>query len=209
MTAGSGIVHEEYHSTSFAKSGGTMEMVQLWVNLPADDKMTPPRYQPILASDIPSVNLDDDSGEVRIIAGVYQGVKGPASTFSPMNIFDVTLKANKTFKYQVDKGYNCMFFSRDGTYTVLNGSKPTPIDEHQIILMSNNTPSSTSSDGNSSDSEGEYISIQASLNKDIKLFILSGQPLNEPIAARGPFVMNTEQQLRQAMSDFQAGKFVK
>ena len=207
MTAGSGIVHEEYHSTSFAKSGGTMEMIQLWVNLPADDKMTPPRYQPIIASDIPSVSLEDDGGEVRIIAGVYQGIKGPASTFSPMNIFDITLKANKTFQYQVDKGYNCMFFSRDGTYTVLNGSKPTPIDEHQVVLMSN-TPSSTSST-TTDDTEGEYINIQANKYKDIKLFILSGQPLNEPIAARGPFVMNTEQQLRQAMTDFQAGKFVK
>jgi redox-sensitive bicupin YhaK (pirin superfamily) len=193
MTAASGIVHEEYHSTKFSKEGGALEMVQLWVNLPSKDKMVPPRYQPILESDIPSVEMEDGKGSVRIIAGSYNGVKGPALTFSPMNIWQVLIKAHCHFQFEVEEGFNCMTFSRFGRFShVDNNEKKTKVESEEMAIFNRDN--------------GSWVKLEAG-DEDVSLIVLSGQPLNEPIAARGPFVMNTETELRQAMYDYQTGKF--
>lgn len=199
MTAAGGIIHEEYHSKEFAKKGGILEMAQLWVNLPAKYKMSKPKYQPITASQITEVKIDENSdiGNVRIIAGSYNNAKGPASTYSPINIWDVSLKKGQYFKFELENDYNCILFSRIGNVMFYGGdNKQTLIEPGETALTERKSHLSSSS----------WVNIQA-LDEDVKLLVLSGQPLDEPIAARGPFVMNTQEELRQAMSDYQNGKF--
>ena len=196
MTAASGIIHEEFHSREFAKKGGTFEMVQLWVNLPAVHKMSKPKYQPILSADIPSIELPDSSGSIKVIAGDYEGVSGAASTFTPINMWTVDLKAGKSFEANIPDGHNTIVFVRSGS--VITGgntdSSPVSIVQGQISILSQ---------------EGSKCKVEATPESDAEIVILSGEPIDEPIAARGPFVMNTQEELYQAMDDYSKGRFGK
>jgi redox-sensitive bicupin YhaK (pirin superfamily) len=186
MTAASGVVHEELHEPSFAQRGGMLEMVQLWVNLPKADKMSPPRYQTLLNEQIPIAYLAQGSGQVRVIAGEFHGVKGPAKTFTPIQVYDLHLKADHHTELSFQSGYNMGLFVRKGS-VVLNKSQP--VGEVAFALCG---------------ASGERIDIQA--KEDAALLVLSGEPINEPVAWSGPFVMNTQEELVQAMTDYQAGK---
>lgn len=187
MTAASGLLHEEYHSPEFSRTGGTLEMAQLWVNLPAADKMAQPRYQTLLDQDIAQVELPDNAGLVRVIAGEYAGKQGPALTFTAMDVWDIRLNAGKTFKLQARPGFTCAVVVLSGTVQV-NGSDI--LRDAQVALFSE---------------EGTQVVLDA--NSDAKLLLLSGQPIHEPIVGYGPFVMNKEEEIQQAIRDFQAGEF--
>ena len=200
MSAARGIVHEEYHSRNFAKRGGFFEMCQIWVNLPASKKMNEPRYQPILDKQIPKVQLvsraeGDESksedplaeGYVRVIAGEFGNVKGPAETQSPINMWDVKLvSTGKRFDFDISDGHNTVVFVRKGSISVQDAK----LNEQDVAIIT---------------MDGSTISITAE-TEDSLVLILSGEPFDEPIAARGPFVMNTQTELREAMSDFQMGR---
>ena len=185
MTAASGIIHEEFLGQEFLKRGGVLEMVQLWVNLPTKDKMIAPKYQPILNQDIPEVQLPDSAGSVRVIAGSCAGVSGPASTYSPVNLWEIKLAAGKSVDLTVPKGHNNMLFVRQGSIKL--GS--TELGTADLALL---------------EKEGTLIKLQALENCSV--ILMGGEPLDEPIAASGPFVMNTEQELRIAMMDYQSGR---
>ncbi len=187
MTAASGILHEEYHSPGFAATGGKFEMVQLWVNLPAKDKSASPGYQTILNADIPVVDLLNEAGTVRVIAGEFDHGKGPARTFTPMNIWDVRLRCDKTMNLDTPAGHTLSVLVLSGTVRI-NGQEPA--HEAQTVLFGQ---------------EEGTVMIEA--NSDAKLLILSGEPINEPVVAHGPFVMNTVDEIRQAVADFQHGAF--
>lgn len=187
MTAAGGILHEEYHSKAFAERGGNMEMVQLWVNLPAKHKSEKPGYQTLLSNDIPSIELPGKAGNVRVIAGSFQDENGPARTFTPINIWDLRLRANKSAKLDLPEGHSLALVVLDGAVEV-NGAEV--VRSGQLVVFAR---------------EGGEIEIEA--NGDAKLLIISGEPINEPVAAYGPFVMNTVGEIKQAMLDFQSGKF--
>jgi quercetin 2,3-dioxygenase len=187
MTAASGILHEEFHSKAFTERGGSMEMVQLWVNLPARDKMSPPGYQTLLDAQIPAVELAGGVGMVRVIAGSYQGAKGPAKTFTPINIWDVRLKAGGKAEFAPTEGHTLMLLVQSGSARI-NGAESAGAS--QLALF---------------EREGGAISVEA--EGDAKLLLLSGEPINEPVVQYGPFVMNSEGEIRQAILDFNAGKF--
>jgi len=187
MTAASGILHEEFHSHEFTKTGGTLEMVQLWVNLPAKHKMAKPGYQTLLDADIPSVDLPDSAGRVRVIAGEFDGHKGPARTFTPIDVWDVRLNANRKVEWKVAEGRTLALIVLHGTVQV-NGNQLAR--EGELVCF---------------ERDGSEISIEA--NNDATLLLLSGEPIDEPIAGYGPFVMNTEAEIRQAIADFNSGKF--
>ncbi|HLU76814.1 MAG TPA: pirin family protein [Burkholderiales bacterium] len=187
MTAGAGILHEEFHSERFTRTGGPMEMVQLWVNLPAEHKMTRPGYQAIVAQDIPQIALPDDAGEVRVIAGAYNDRKGPASTFTPMNVWDLRLRAGGIAQIDQPDGWNTAIVALHGTMLV-NGEKI--LREAQMVVL---------------DREGTGVGIEA--NNDAVALLLAGEPIDEPIVGYGPFVMNTHAEIEQAMRDFQSGRF--
>ncbi len=187
MTAGSGILHEEFHSPVFTKTGGTLEMVQLWVNLPAKDKMAPPSYQPILDKDIPSVSLPGNAGTVRVIAGKFAGNKGPALTFTPMHVWDMRLAQGSTSELALPEGWNVTLVVLHGTVQV-NGSAIAR--EAQFVVL---------------DRPDQNLTIEA--NTDAILLLLSGEPIDEPIAGYGPFVMNTQEEVTQAIDDFNSGRF--
>jgi hypothetical protein len=186
MTAASGIVHEEFHSSAFAKRGGMMEMVQLWVNLPAQFKMSAPRYQPIVSGDIPVATLSEDAGKVRVIAGNFNGTKGNASTFSPIELWDIHLHANRSAELIVPAGHNAMLFVRNGKVTV-NDEKTIGTADLAMLSL-----------------EGSTIKIQA--HSDADCLLMGGEPINEPIAAHGPFVMNTKEEIQQTIMDYQSGR---
>lgn len=186
MTAGAGILHKEYHEETFSKKGGPFEMVQLWVNLPAKDKLTGPRYQPITAGQMAKVLLPDNSGTVNVIAGAFNEHKGPAATFTPVNVFDIRLNKGGKLNAEIPAGHNTILLVIEGKITV-NGQQ---VDEHDFVLFKN---------------EGEKISISA--DEDSVVLLLSGEPISEPIAQYGPFVMNTQQELQEAFREFQSGKF--
>ncbi|MGH7887790.1 MAG: pirin family protein [Candidatus Binatia bacterium] len=186
MTAGSGVVHEEFHGHDFARRGGMFEMVQLWVNLPATDKMAPPRYQSILSSQIPAVSLVDEQGTVRVIAGEFAGAKGPAKTFTPIHVWDVRLAADRRTDLTVPDGHTTALVLLKGTLRV-NGSEA--IEAAEVGLF---------------DRPGMILSIECV--KDMTALLLCGEPINEPIVGQGPFVMNTSQEIRQAIADYQSGK---
>jgi redox-sensitive bicupin YhaK (pirin superfamily) len=187
MTAAKGILHEEFHSEAFARSGGALEMVQLWVNLPAKDKMTDAGYQTILDGDIPSLPLPDNAGSLRLIAGEFAGVKGPARTFTPIDVWDMRLNAGRSVTLDLHAGRNTALVVLRGTVRI-NGAELAR--EGQLALF---------------EREGEQLVLASS--DDAIVLLLSGEPIDEPIVGHGPFVMNTEQEIHQAFADFQSGQF--
>lgn len=187
MTAGAGILHEEFHSEGFTQQGGQLHMVQLWVNLPAKDKMTPPGYQAILNAEIPKVEINNGAATARVIAGEFMGARGAAHTFTPMQVVDLTLKATHSVTLPAHVGWNTAL-------VILNGKAQInlvhPAHEAQLVVFSQ---------------EGDALVIEA--KEEVKALLLSGQPLNEPIVGHGPFVMNTMEEIKQAFVDFQSGGF--
>jgi hypothetical protein len=186
MTAASGVVHEEKHEAEFTKKGGIFEMVQLWVNLPSTQKMSKPRYQAITKEQIPVIELEG-GGHARVIAGELLGRRGPATTVTPIELFDVVLKAGERFEFPMPEGHNAAVVLRKGEVvvsgtTVLRG-------EAQIAPLS---------------PEGEGVLLEA--KQDAQLLILGGEPIQEPVASYGPFVMNTREELMQAVEDYRAGR---
>jgi redox-sensitive bicupin YhaK (pirin superfamily) len=186
MTAASGIVHEEKHAHEFARRGGMFEMAQLWVNLPAKFKMLPPGYQTLRNRDIPVVKLAKESGTMRVIAGNYQGVKGPARTFTPINLWDMQLKAGWRTELNLPDGYTTVLVSLRGK-SVLNGAEK--VGEAELAWF---------------DRKGENINIEAM--EDAAILVLNGEPIGEPVFSYGPFVMNTQEEIRQAILDYQSGR---
>ncbi|MBU2812392.1 pirin family protein [Acidithiobacillus thiooxidans] len=187
MTAGSGILHEEFHSPAFTAAGGELEMVQLWVNLPARNKMTTPAYQAIVDEDIPQVSLPEQAGSLRVIAGEYAGEKGPAHTFSPLQVWDIRLQAGGRSQWTLPEGWNVALVLLQGELTV-NGENV--LRAAQMLVL---------------DAAAQEFSIEA--HSDAVLLLLSGEPLDEPIVGYGPFVMNTEAEIQQAIADFRSGRF--
>jgi quercetin 2,3-dioxygenase len=186
MTAASGVVHEEFHGRDFARRGGMFEMVQLWVNLPAKDKMAPPRYQGIVQSQIPTVSLPDGHGTVRVIAGEFAGAKGPARTFTPIHVWDLRLTSDQRTDLTVPDGYTTALVVLKGALRV-NGSEPVAAAEVGLF-----------------DRAGASICIDCA--QDATALLLCGAPIEEPIVGYGPFVMNTSQEIHQAIADYQSGK---
>ena len=189
MTAAGGIIHEEFHSPAFSKAGGPFRMVQLWVNLPAKDKMATPGYQSIKDADIPSVDLPGGAGRVRVIAGDYEGAKGPARTFTPVNVWDMRLDRNASIELDLPEGHNAAIVVLTGHVTV-GGSQAA--SEAEVVLLGK---------------DGSGTTIEA--DGDSMLLILTGEPIDEPIVGYGPFVMNSETEIRQAIDDFNSGQFGK
>ncbi|MGC4396058.1 pirin family protein [Hydrogenophaga sp. T2] len=187
MTAASGILHEEFHSPEFTRRGGPLEMVQLWVNLPARSKMQPPGYQNILDADIPSVPLPDGAGRVRVIAGDYQGHAGPARTHTPMDVWDLRLNAGQRTRLPLVNGHTAALVVLRGRVRV-NGEAEA--SDAQLVQLGR---------------KGEALDIEAST--DAVLLFLGGEPIDEPVVGHGPFVMNTREEIIQAFHDFQNGRF--
>jgi quercetin 2,3-dioxygenase len=186
MTAGAGILHKEFHEKEFSKHGGPFEMVQLWVNLPAKDKLTQPKYQELVSNKINKIELENNGGSVHVIAGDINGIKGSASTFTDINACNIYLNVNGEFTTNVSATHNTMILLVEGVVEI-NGTK---VQKHDFVLFKN---------------EGESIHLK-STEKSV-LLLLSGLPINEPIAQYGPFVMNTQEELQVAFKEFQAGKF--
>ncbi len=184
MTAASGILHKEYHEAEWARAGGRMHMMQLWVNLPAANKMEEPGYQPLTADEMGTIQLD--GGKVTVIAGEYNGVKGPAHTHTPINLWRVELDADSSMEMSFPADHNAALFLMEGDMNA-NG---TEADEQQLLLF-----------------ENEGTDIELRTEEGAHLLVLAGQPLGEPVVAHGPFVMNTYDEIRQANSDFQKGRF--
>ncbi len=187
MTAASGVVHEEMHEREFARKGGTFEMIQLWVNLPKAYKMSPPRYQTLTKEQIPSVELAGGGGSVRVIAGEWNGVRGPARTFTPVNLFDVRLAAGHQAELRLPAEFNTKLFLLKGSVLV-NSSQPLE-GEAKLALL---------------DTKGERVILEA--REEATLLVLNGEPIREPVASYGPFVMNTKEEIMQAVNDYRAGK---
>lgn len=187
MTAASGVLHKEYHEEEWSKKGGDFQMVQLWVNLPKKDKMSTPKYQAIKNATINRVTLPENAGTVEVIAGEYNGTKGKATTFSPIHMLNVKLKKDGRANFHFPAHFNTVLLAVEGT-VVINETDNLPTDN--LALMAN---------------DGEDFSIQATT--DAVVLVLSGEPLREPIAAHGPFVMNTRQELVEAFDDYNNGKF--
>jgi len=187
MTAGSGILHDEFHSKAFTRTGGTLEMVQLWVNLPAEHKMTAPAYQTLVDADIPAVDLPDNAGAVRVIAGEFAGNQGPAKTHTPMHVWDLRLNRGAAARLDLPEGWNTMLVVLHGTVQV---NEADLAHEGQLVLLSAN---------------GEDMLVES--NNDAVVLLLSGEPIDEPIVGHGPFVMNTREEISQAIRDFSSGRF--
>jgi redox-sensitive bicupin YhaK (pirin superfamily) len=192
MTAGSGILHQEFHSDDFAKRGGVLQMVQLWVNLPAKDKMTAPAYQAILSKSIPEIKLSNSGGSIRVIAGEHEGHVGPAKTFTPMNVFDVRLKKGEELVLPVADGWNTSVLVLRGSLRGVgsHNDQDAIAKDAKMLVFSQ---------------DGEDIKIKAL--EDSVALLLSGEPIDEPIVGQGPFVMNTREEIDQAISDFNRGAF--
>ena len=187
MTAAGGILHEEFHSAAFTEQGGTIEMVQLWVNLPARHKMDQPGYQTLLNADIPVVELPHGAGRVRVIAGEFGGQQGPARTHTPMNVWDMRLAQGSPNRFSAVDGHTLALVVLHGT-VMLNGS--AVVREGQLVHFART---------------GTEVEIEA--NNDVTLLWLAGEPIEESIVGHGPFVMNTQAEIRQAIDDFHAGRF--
>lgn len=187
MTAASGVLHEEYHSPAFAGTGGAFEMIQLWVNLPAKDKKSPPGYQGITADQIPEVELPDQAGTVRVIAGRYGDASGPARTFTPMNVWDLRLKAGHRVSLELPAGDTTALF-------VLRGAIHTcdhhPVRAAELAVM-----------------QRAESRLEFDVTEDTTLLLLNGEPIPEPVVGHGPFVMNTREEIVQAINDFNRGRF--
>ena len=187
MTSGSGILHKEYHEKNFSKKGGEMQMVQLWVNLPTKDKMTTPKYQNLNNKDLSKVELENNAGSIDIIAGEYEDHKGPAASFSPLSLFNVKLKKGKGTSFSFNENHNTGLLIIKGSVTVNNSEKaPT----NHFVLFKN---------------KGKEFTLRA--DEDATILVLSGEPIDEPIASYGPFVMNTNEEIKQTIDDFNNGKF--
>ena len=186
MTAGHGIVHEEFHSREFARAGGTLQMVQLWVNLRAKDKSAKAGYQTLLKAQIPTVALPQDAGTVRVIAGDFGGTKGAAKTFSPINLWDVDLKAGQSADFPLPNGHTSTFLALSGTVLV-NGEREAVEGDLAIFARA-----------------GDEISVKA--GSDAKLLLMDGEPFAEPVIGQGPFVMNSRAEIQRAFEDYQLGK---
>jgi redox-sensitive bicupin YhaK (pirin superfamily) len=187
MTAGKGIVHEEFHSRDFTQKGGVLQMVQLWVNLRAQDKDAAPGYQTLLNAQIPVVELPDDAGTVRVIAGEFGAQKGAAKTFTPINLWDVTLRAGKPTKLPVPDGHTTAFLVLTGKVGINDGEREAGEGDLAIFHRS-----------------GDAIAVTA--KSEATLLLLDGEPIAEPIVGHGPFVMNTRAEIEQAFEDYQCGK---
>jgi redox-sensitive bicupin YhaK (pirin superfamily) len=187
MTAGAGILHEEFHSAEFTRSGGELKMIQLWVNLPAKDKMAAPGYQSITADLIPRVALPDNAGHVRVIAGDYADVSGPARTFSPLNVWDMQLTHGRDVSLRLPASWSTALVVLEGEISV-NGAENAR--EGQLVVLSQ---------------QGETLHLSATA--DAKVLLLAGEPLGEPIVGYGPFVMNSKTQIAEAVRDFNSGRF--
>lgn len=187
MTAGSGILHKEYHENEFSRKGGVFQMVQLWVNLHKKHKMTAPKYQAIENKDMPKVILDDGKSYVELVAGEYKGKKGPAFTFSPANMFNARLQKGAVADFSFNKDFNTGILIIEGEVRI-NDSSIAPAD-HFVLFKH----------------DGDDFKVEAM--QDSIVLVLSGEPINEPIASYGPFVMNTEEEIREAYNDFYSGKF--
>ncbi len=187
MTAGAGILHEEFHSEAFTRAGGMLQMIQLWVNLPARHKMTAPSYQAILNSEIPVAALANSAGIVRVIAGQYENTQGPAQTFTPMNVWDLRLTASSSATAPIRAGWNTALIVLKGQIKV--NHERTVQDGAMVVLSAHG-----------SDCFIESIS-------DASVLLLSGEPIDEPVEGYGPFVMNTRGEIEQAIHDFNSGKF--
>jgi len=187
MTAGGGILHEEFHSRAFTARGGNVEMVQLWVNLPAKDKMTEPGYQTLLHAQIPEVDLPGGAGRLRVIAGDYATHRGPARTFTPIDVWDMRLEQGRAARFDTRDGHTLALVVLRGT-VLINGSSLAR--EGQLVHL---------------DRDGSGVEIEAST--DAGVLWLSGEPIDEPVVGYGPFVMNSDAQIRQAVADFNSGRF--
>jgi redox-sensitive bicupin YhaK (pirin superfamily) len=187
MTAGSGILHEEFHSPAFTRMGGQLHMVQLWVNLPAKDKMTAPGYQAILNADIPKVEIDNGAATARVIAGEFLGARGVAHTFTPMQVVDLAMEAGTSVRLPAHVGWNTALVILKGKTQI---NQEHAAHEAQLVVFSQ---------------EGDALVIDT--KEDVQALLLSGRPLNEPIVGHGPFVMNTMDEIKQAFVDFQSGGF--
>jgi redox-sensitive bicupin YhaK (pirin superfamily) len=186
MTAGAGIVHEEFHGKNYAKSGGPFEMIQLWVNLPRVHKMAPPAYQGLPRETIPTVALPKEAGSVRIIAGSYEGTPGPARTFTPMQVWDLRLKAGKDATLPCPDGHMASLFLMDGKVRFEDGET---LGAPELALLTR--------------SGADFI-VHA--ERDCRALVLMGAPIDEPIVGHGPFVMNTEAEIHEAIRDYRSGK---
>ena len=187
MTAASGILHKEFHEEGYSKKGGDFQMVQLWVNLPAKDKMSEPKYQAIKNEEMTKLELENNAGTLEIIAGSYGNAKGTATTFTPINLFNAYLKKGADISFGFAESDNTALLVIEGSITINNTDK-APTDH--FVLFTN---------------KGEDFTVRAV--EDALVLVLSGQPIDEPIASYGPFVMNTDEEIMQAVKDFQSGKF--
>jgi hypothetical protein len=188
MTAGAGVLHKELHGREFARRGGRFEMLQLWVNLPAKQKMTPPAYQTLLARDIPVVSLPQEGGTVRVIAGEFGGEKGPARTFTPVTLLDVRLRAGHRVRLNLRDGYTAALYVLKGRIVV----NKEAANAAELVVF---------------DRQGDEAVIEAT--SDATSFVMNGQPIDEPIAGYGPFVMNTPREIEQAIADLRTGRIGK
>ncbi|HKY62223.1 MAG TPA: pirin family protein [bacterium] len=186
MTAASGIVHEEMHGRDFARNGGTLEMVQLWVNLPSEFKKSPPRYQDLRAAQIPAVALPGGAGTLRVIAGDFQGHRGPARTFTPVSLWDLQLEAGKSVELKLPEGHSAFLLVRSGKVELNRGE-----DAGAAMLAY-------------FDRRGETLSLSA--KEESRVLLMSGEPIDEPLVGYGPFVMNREEEIDQAIEDYRRGK---
>lgn len=187
MTAASGVLHKEFHETQWSKIGGVFQMVQLWVNLPAVAKKTDPKYQALQNKDIPRFYLNNDLGEVEVIAGNYKGIQGSATTFSPIHMFNLKAKKEAEVSFSFPEHYTTMLLVLEGEIKINNTENV--ITDHLALM----------------EKKGEYFTV--TVTDDAVVLVLSGEPINEPIAHYGPFVMNTQEELIQAFNDFNSGKF--
>lgn len=188
MTAARGIIHEEFHSPGFTRTGGAFRMVQLWVNLPAKDKMTPPRYQAIGNADIPTVELAGGKARARIIAGELDGAHGPATTFTPINMWDVRADAGAELELPLPDGHNALIVVLSGHVTI----EGRAVGEAEVARLSG---------------DGQGVTLQS--HGDSMLLVLTGEPIDEPVFGYGPFVMTSEAEIRQAIGDFNSGRFAR
>ena len=186
MTAGNGIVHEEFHSQDFTRKGGTFQMVQLWVNLRAKDKSAKAGYQTLLTAQIPNITLPQEAGTVRVIAGDYNGRKGAAKTFSPINLWDVNLRAGKSAELPLPDGHTTAFLVLSGEVEV-DGERDAGEGDLAIFARA-----------------GDGITVKA--KTDAKLLVMGGEPFDEPVVGHGPFVMNSQAEIQQAFEEYQLGR---
>ncbi len=185
MTAGNGIVHEEFHSEQFSKQGGTLEMIQLWVNLRSENKSTPPKYQDLRDAQFPRVELRGNAGIARVIAGEFADARGAARTFSPMNVWDLKLNANASVELRVPDGHTTVLVAQSGRVIVNESS----MNALELALF---------------ERDGDSINLQS--ETESRVLILTGQPLGEPVVGQGPFVMNTREEIYKAIQEYQLGK---